>query len=70
VRSYAADLDFESPAACVDHLIDHRTVDFEARARQITGELAVELILDSIGGDSLTMPVSAHPAPLAADARH
>ena len=53
VRSHAADLDFQSPAACVDHLIDHRTVDFEARELQITGGLAVELILDAIGGDSL-----------------
>ena len=28
-------------------------MDFEARARQVTGEPAVELILDAIGGDSL-----------------
>jgi hypothetical protein len=35
----AADLDFESRAARVDHLIYHRTMDFEARARQITGGL-------------------------------
>jgi synaptic vesicle membrane protein VAT-1 len=28
-------------------------VDFEARARQITGGLAVELVLEAIGGDSL-----------------
>jgi synaptic vesicle membrane protein VAT-1 len=34
-------------------MIDHRTMDFEARARQITGGPAVELILDAIGGDSL-----------------
>ena len=46
-------LDFESGPARVDHLIDHRTVDFEARARQITGGLAVELVLEAIGGDSL-----------------
>ena len=37
----------------VDHLIDYRTEDFEARARQITGGRGVELILDAIGGDSL-----------------
>ena len=35
-----------------DHPIDHRTVDVEARARQITGGPAVELILDAIGMDS------------------
>jgi NADPH:quinone reductase-like Zn-dependent oxidoreductase len=34
-------------------MIDHRTMAFEARARQITGGPAVELILDAIGGDSL-----------------
>jgi NADPH:quinone reductase-like Zn-dependent oxidoreductase len=36
----------------VDHLIDYRTEDFEARARQITGGRGVELILDAVGGDS------------------
>ncbi len=36
-----------------DHLIDYRTEDFEARARQITGGRGVELILDAVGGDSL-----------------
>lgn len=36
-----------------DHLIDYRTEDFEARARQITGGRGVELILDAIGGESL-----------------
>ncbi len=37
----------------VDHLIDYRTEDFEARARKITGGRGVELILDAVGGDSL-----------------
>ena len=37
----------------VDHLIDYRTEDFDARARQITGGRGVELILDAIGGDLL-----------------
>src|SRR6516164_291327 len=37
----------------IDHLIDYRTEDFEARARQITGGRGVELILDAVGGDSL-----------------
>jgi NADPH:quinone reductase-like Zn-dependent oxidoreductase len=37
----------------VDHLIDYRTEDFEARAREITGGRGVELILDAVGGDSL-----------------
>ena len=37
----------------VDHLIDYRTEDFEARVRQITGGRGVELILDAVGGDSL-----------------
>jgi synaptic vesicle membrane protein VAT-1 len=36
-----------------DHLIDYRTEDFEARAREITGGRGVELILDAVGGDSL-----------------
>ncbi len=43
----------ELRALGVDHLIDYRTEDFEARARQITGGHGVELILDAIGGDSL-----------------
>jgi NADPH:quinone reductase-like Zn-dependent oxidoreductase len=45
------DLDFERGPGRIDHMIDHRTMDFEARARQITGGPAVELILDAIGGD-------------------
>ncbi|MGO9700021.1 MAG: zinc-binding dehydrogenase, partial [Xanthobacteraceae bacterium] len=36
----------------VDSLIDYRTEDFEARAREITNGRGVELILDAIGGDS------------------
>ena len=36
-----------------DHLIDYRTEDFEARAREITGGRGVELILDAVGGNSL-----------------
>jgi synaptic vesicle membrane protein VAT-1 len=43
----------ELRALGVDHLIDYRTEDFEARAREITGGRGVELILDPIGGDSL-----------------
>src|SRR6202521_4361197 len=43
----------ELRALGVDHLIDYRTEDFEARARQITGGRGVELILDAIGGVSL-----------------
>jgi synaptic vesicle membrane protein VAT-1 len=42
----------ELRALGVDHLIDYRTEDFEARARQITGGRGVELILDAVGGDS------------------
>ncbi len=38
--------------APADHLIAYRTVDFEQRARQITGDPAVEFILDAIRGDS------------------
>ena len=34
-------------------MIDYRTEDFEARARQINGGRGVELILDAVGGDSL-----------------
>jgi hypothetical protein len=52
VTSQAANLDFESGPARVDHLIDRRTMDLEARARQITGGRAGELILDAIGGVS------------------
>jgi NADPH:quinone reductase-like Zn-dependent oxidoreductase len=37
----------------VDHLIDYRTEDFEARGREITNGHGVELILDAVGGDSL-----------------
>ncbi len=37
----------------VDHLIDYRTEDFEARTREITSGRGVELILDAIGGASL-----------------
>ena len=43
----------ELRALGVDHLIDYRTEDFEARARQITGGRGVELILDAVGGDLL-----------------
>jgi synaptic vesicle membrane protein VAT-1 len=43
----------ELRALGVDHLIDYRTEDFEARAREITGGRGVELLLDPIGGDSL-----------------
>jgi synaptic vesicle membrane protein VAT-1 len=43
----------ELRALGVDHLIDYRTEDFEARARQITGGRGVELLLDAVGGDSL-----------------
>src|SRR5215467_6867296 len=38
----------------VDHLIDYRTEDFEARTREITSGRGVELILDPVGGSSLT----------------
>ena len=43
----------ELRALGVDHLIDYRTEDFEARARQITGGRGIELILDAVGGNSL-----------------
>lgn len=43
----------ELRALGVDHLIDYRTEDFEARTRQITGGRGVELILDAVGGNSL-----------------
>ena len=42
----------EIRAIGVDHLIDYRTEDFEARAREITNGCGVELILDAVGGDS------------------
>src|SRR5579872_2442027 len=42
----------ELRALGVDHLIDYRSEDFEARARQITGGRGVELILDAVGGES------------------
>jgi synaptic vesicle membrane protein VAT-1 len=38
----------------VDHLIDYRTEDFEKRAREITQDRGVELILDAVGGASFT----------------
>ena len=37
----------------VEHCIDGRTDDFEARVREITGGRGVQLILDAVGGDSL-----------------
>jgi NADPH:quinone reductase-like Zn-dependent oxidoreductase len=43
----------ELRAIGVDHLIDYRAQDFEARARAITGGRGVELILDAVGGESL-----------------
>ena len=36
----------------MDHLIDYRTEDFEARTREITNGRGVELILDAVGGES------------------
>lgn len=36
----------------VDHLIDYRTEDFEARTREILSGRGVELVLDAVGGDS------------------
>lgn len=36
----------------VDHCIDYRTEDFEARVREITGGRGVELVCDAVGGDS------------------
>lgn len=36
----------------VDHLIDYRTEDFEARTREIMAGRGVELVLDAVGGDS------------------
>jgi len=42
----------ELRAIGVDHLIDYRTEDFEARTREITHGRGVELILDAVGGES------------------
>ena len=42
----------EMRAHGVDHLIDYRTEDFEARTREITKGRGVELILDPVGGAS------------------
>jgi len=42
----------ELRAVGVDHLIDYRTEDFEARTREITHGRGVELILDAVGGES------------------
>jgi NADPH:quinone reductase-like Zn-dependent oxidoreductase len=42
----------ELRALGVDHLIDYRTEDFEARTREITNGRGVELILDVVGGES------------------
>jgi NADPH:quinone reductase-like Zn-dependent oxidoreductase len=42
----------ELRALGVDHLIDYRTEDFEARTREITNGRGVELILDAVGGES------------------
>lgn len=36
----------------VDHLIDYRTEDFEARTREIMSGRGVELVLDAVGGES------------------
>jgi len=36
----------------VDHLIDYRREDFEARARELTEGRGVELVLDAVGGES------------------
>ena len=43
----------ELRALGVDHLIDYRTEDFEARTREFTNGRGVELILDAVGGDSV-----------------
>jgi NADPH:quinone reductase-like Zn-dependent oxidoreductase len=43
----------ELHALGVDHLIDYRSEDFEARAREITKGRGVELILDAVGGESV-----------------
>jgi synaptic vesicle membrane protein VAT-1 len=42
----------ELRALGIDHLIDYRMEDFEARTREITGGRGVELILDAVGGES------------------
>ena len=41
----------ELRALGIDHLIDYRTEDFEARTRAITNGRGVELILDAVGGE-------------------
>jgi NADPH:quinone reductase-like Zn-dependent oxidoreductase len=43
----------ELKALGVDHLLDQRREDFEARTREITSGRGVELVLDAVGGDSL-----------------
>jgi NADPH:quinone reductase len=35
-----------------DHLIDHRTEDFQRRALEITGGRGVDVVLDPVGGDT------------------
>ena len=52
IRTASAAKHAEMRALGVDHLIDYRTEDFEARAREMTNGRGVELILDAIGGDS------------------
>jgi synaptic vesicle membrane protein VAT-1 len=42
----------ELRALGVDHLIDYRTEDFEARTRELTNGRGVELVLDAVGGES------------------
>ncbi len=48
----------ELRALGVDHLIDYRTEDFEARTREITNGRGVELILDAVGGEVLEKGLS------------
>ena len=61
----------EMRALGVDHLIDYRTEDFEARAREITGGRGVELILDAVGGEFLEEGLShARPDRPARHVRH
>lgn len=43
----------ELRAIGIDHLIDYQNEDFEAKAREITGGVGVELVLDAIGGRSI-----------------
>jgi synaptic vesicle membrane protein VAT-1 len=43
----------ELRALGIDHLIDQRSEDFQARTREITAGRGVELVLDAVGGDSL-----------------